>query len=74
MKKYHLATYGCQMNEYDSAMIAQELDMCGCVETSNRHREHQQAQVPEQEEPRREGGRLRLHGKESRAGTFEAPA
>jgi tRNA-2-methylthio-N6-dimethylallyladenosine synthase len=35
MKKYHLATYGCQMNEYDSAMIAQELDMCGCVETSN---------------------------------------
>ena len=35
MKKYHLATYGCQMNEYDSAMIAQELDMCGCVETNN---------------------------------------
>ncbi|MBR2197165.1 MAG: tRNA (N6-isopentenyl adenosine(37)-C2)-methylthiotransferase MiaB, partial [Fibrobacter sp.] len=35
MKKYHLATYGCQMNEYDSAMIAQELDMSGCVETSN---------------------------------------
>ncbi|MBO5422201.1 MAG: tRNA (N6-isopentenyl adenosine(37)-C2)-methylthiotransferase MiaB [Fibrobacteraceae bacterium] len=23
--KYHLATYGCQMNEYDSAMIAQML-------------------------------------------------
>ena len=40
----------------------------------NCHREHQQAQVPEQEEPRREGGRLRLHGEESRAGTFEAPA
>ena len=35
MTKYHLATYGCQMNEYDSAMIAQQLDMCGCVETNN---------------------------------------
>lgn len=35
MKKYHLATYGCQMNEYDSAMIAQQLDLCGCTETAN---------------------------------------
>jgi 2-methylthioadenine synthetase len=33
MKKYHLATYGCQMNEYDSALIAQKMDMLGCIET-----------------------------------------
>ncbi len=33
MKKYFLATYGCQMNEYDSALIAQKLDMRGCIET-----------------------------------------
>ena len=33
MKKYHLATYGCQMNEYDSAMIARQLELNGCVPT-----------------------------------------
>lgn len=35
MKKYYLATYGCQMNEYDSALIAQKLDMEGCMETGD---------------------------------------
>lgn len=35
MKKYYLATYGCQMNEYDSALIAQKLDMEGCLETDD---------------------------------------
>ncbi|MCQ2062281.1 MAG: tRNA (N6-isopentenyl adenosine(37)-C2)-methylthiotransferase MiaB [Fibrobacter sp.] len=33
MKKYHLATYGCQMNEYDSAMIAEQLELRGCIAT-----------------------------------------
>ena len=36
MKKYYLATYGCQMNEYDSAMIAEQLDARGCIETHNK--------------------------------------
>lgn len=34
MKKYHLATYGCQMNEYDSAMIAEKMELHGCVATN----------------------------------------
>lgn len=33
--KYHLATYGCQMNEYDSAMIAQMLSRHGAVSVSD---------------------------------------
>ena len=32
--KYHLATYGCQMNEYDSAMIAHMLDKSGALPVS----------------------------------------
>ncbi|MCF0216194.1 MAG: tRNA (N6-isopentenyl adenosine(37)-C2)-methylthiotransferase MiaB [Fibrobacteraceae bacterium] len=31
MIRYHLATYGCQMNEYDSAMIARKLEARGCI-------------------------------------------
>ena len=34
-KKYHLATYGCQMNEYDSNMIAQMLEDKGVEETDS---------------------------------------
>lgn len=34
MKKYYLATYGCQMNEYDSAMIANQLEMNGYAQTN----------------------------------------
>ncbi len=33
--KYYLATYGCQMNEYDSAMIASMLEDVGYYETEN---------------------------------------
>ena len=33
--RYHLATYGCQMNEYDSAMIAQMLARFGAVSVSS---------------------------------------
>lgn len=33
--RYHLATYGCQMNEYDSAMIAQMLARFGTVSVSS---------------------------------------
>lgn len=32
--RYHLATYGCQMNEYDSNMVAAMLDEHGYQETS----------------------------------------
>lgn len=31
--KYHLATYGCQMNEYDSAMVATMLEDLGYTES-----------------------------------------
>jgi tRNA-2-methylthio-N6-dimethylallyladenosine synthase len=33
MLKYHLATYGCQMNEYDSNMVAAMLEDRGFAET-----------------------------------------
>lgn len=29
--KYHLATYGCQMNEYDSSLIARMLEREGAI-------------------------------------------
>lgn len=35
MMRYFLATYGCQMNEYDSALIAQMLERAGGVEVSS---------------------------------------
>jgi tRNA-2-methylthio-N6-dimethylallyladenosine synthase len=34
-KKYHLQTYGCQMNEYDSNMIGQMLEDRGAQETDS---------------------------------------
>lgn len=34
-KKYHLQTYGCQMNEYDSNMIGQMLDDRGALQTDS---------------------------------------
>jgi tRNA-2-methylthio-N6-dimethylallyladenosine synthase len=35
LKRYHLATYGCQMNEYDSAMIADMLEYNGLQESQS---------------------------------------
>jgi len=34
-RKYHIATYGCQMNEYDSGLIAAAMEERGCVATED---------------------------------------
>lgn len=33
--KYHIATFGCQMNEYDSGLLSSLLEGVGCQATSN---------------------------------------
>ncbi len=33
--KYHMITFGCQMNEYDSNLIAQQLEDCNAVPTDD---------------------------------------
>ena len=35
LRKYHIATYGCQMNEYDSGLVASALESRGCVATDD---------------------------------------
>lgn len=34
--KYYIATFGCQMNEYDSGLLASLLESVGCQEASNK--------------------------------------
>ncbi|HPW95077.1 MAG TPA: tRNA (N6-isopentenyl adenosine(37)-C2)-methylthiotransferase MiaB [Fibrobacteraceae bacterium] len=34
--KYHIATFGCQMNEYDSGLLANLLESVGCQVTSKK--------------------------------------